>query len=205
MIPKLIPLEKTPEEVRQTILTNVVRMLTYRNWINPQAAAAEIKKLIGQYSDNLAYTIKLKNNKSYHIKFTGQKVTTVNNTFGLKDFLYNNKADSSLVIVKDISKKALEHVHRHYPTSEVFSEDELMLDLSTHVLFHPHEKILDRRDEANIKKFVDDYSLSTKRKIPKMLEEDISSRYLNMKRGDICRILRPSETSGYVPCYRLVI
>jgi DNA-directed RNA polymerase subunit H (RpoH/RPB5) len=204
-VPKLVPLEKSAEEIRQTILTNIVKMLIYREWIDKQNEQNEINNLINHQSDNLTYGVKLISGDIYSIKFTGQKVTTVNNTYGLKDFLHANKDKSNLIIVKDINKKARESINRHHPKTEVFTEDELMLDLSSHVLFHPHSKLIDRNDEEKTKEFLEAYSLSSKRKLPKIAEDDISARYLNLKRGDICKILRPSETSGYVPFYRLVV
>lgn len=203
---KIIPLRKSNEEIRQTILTNVVRMIVYRGWLSRAKEEETIHHLVTHYSDTLVYAVKLDaTDDKYMIKFTGLKVTAINNAFGLKDFLNANKNRTNLVIVKKINDKVKNQILSHYPKTELFTEDDLMIDRSKHVMMFPHERIVDGLDNDAVQKFINDYCLPNKKKLPQMNHNDMAARYLNLRRGDICRILRPSETSGYSAFYRIVV
>ena len=205
MSKELISQQKSTEDIRRTILTNVVKMLTYRGWINRDIEAEVIQKLVEKYSDTLVYSVDLNSGDKYMIKFTGQKVTTVNNVYGLKDFLHTNKNHSNIVIAKSINDRVLNQINMQYHKTEVFTEDELMIDLSSSVYFPKHEKVIDAESEDDLNRFIEMYNLSSRKKLPMMLRNDPGARYLNLKRGDIVRVLRPSETAGIVPFYRVIV
>ena len=180
-------------------------MVAYRGWISKDTVPSVAKKLIETHSDTLVYGLKLDSGLNYRIKFTGQKVTALNNVYGLKDFLTANKNTPNIVVAKDIQEKIKGQILHLYPNTELFTEDEMMIDLSSHALFFPHEKVVSGTDEKAMSKFLDSYNLSSKKKLPIIHRNDISARYLNLKRDDIVRILRPSETAGMVPFYRITV
>ena len=95
----LVVLQKTPIEIRQTILTNVVKMIAYRGWIPSSNIDEKSQALIKMQPDDLIYKTKI-DSGDFHIKFTGQKVTTINNTYGLKDFLFGHKDARVLIVSK---------------------------------------------------------------------------------------------------------
>ena len=74
------------------------------------------------------------------------------------------------------------------------------MNLIEHIYVPSHE-ILSNEESQQI---IETYN-TRKRDMPKMLTNDPIARYYNMQPGQICRIIRPSETSGFVSYYRLVI
>ena len=75
-----------------------------------------------------------------------------------------------------------------------------MINLVEHDLVPQHE-ILSQSDAVKV---LNKYNC-IKRNLPRIISIDPVAKYYNMKPGDICRIIRPSKTSGFVPFYRLVI
>jgi len=202
LIPQLIPVEVNSEYIKNTVLTNTIKMLTERKILLKENKEKNIKKIINTQSDDLIYKVDFENeDKKYVIiKILNQKITAINKTSPIGEFLHQYKNDNKLVIVKSISNKTKQLVINTYPNTEVFLEKELMMNLIEHIYVPLHE-ILSNEESLQI---IETYN-TRKRDMPKILTNDPVARYYNMQPGQICRILRPSETSGFVPYYRLVI
>ncbi len=110
------------------------------------------------------------------------------------------KKNSKLVVVKEISKKAGQLVKTNYPKTEIFLDVELLMNIIDHHLVPRHELL----EASEVKTFYEKFNCK-KRNMPKILTSDPIVRYYNMNIGDICRITRPSENSGYSVTYRLVV
>jgi DNA-directed RNA polymerase subunit H (RpoH/RPB5) len=191
----LFQIEKSSEDIRKTLLTNSVKMLTERKLLPKSDLEKNIAKILSLQSDDMIYAI-----GNYSIKIVFQKVTAINKSYGISEFLAQLKSAPKIIIVKDISKKALQYILNSFSNTEIFLEKELMINLVDHVLIPVHEVLTD--DETAV--FYDKYNCK-KRNMPKMLSTDPVARYYNMKPGQICRIIRPSEKAGFVASYRLVI
>ena len=205
LIPQLIPVEVNSEYIKNTVLTNTIKMLTERKILLKENEEKNIKKIINTQSDDLIYKVDFENeekkDKKYVIiKILNQKITAINKTSPIGEFLHQYKNDNKLVIVKSISNKTKQLVTNTYPNTEVFLEKELMMNLIEHIYVPSHE-ILSNEESQQI---IETYN-TRKRDMPKMLTNDPIARYYNMQPGQICRIIRPSETSGFVSYYRLVI
>lgn len=201
----LYQIEKSNDDIRKTILTNIIKMLTERKLLKKENLDINIENILKVKSDNLVYIVPLdkyvdENSKNFAIKIVFQKITAINKSFGISDFLVEYKMNPKLIVVKDISKKAQQHILNNYENTEIFLEKELMINIIDHVLVPKHELL--SQDEVQL--FFEKYNVK-KRNIPRILSTDPIARYYNMKPGDICRIIRPSEKSGYVPTYRIVV
>jgi DNA-directed RNA polymerase I, II, and III subunit RPABC1 len=180
-------------------------MLSERGLLKYENLENNIKSLTNKISDEMTYIIKLdkynnEDDEFYAIKFIPQKITAINKASGISEFLNKYKNKPNIVIVKSISGKAIQTVANNYPKAGIFSEDELMINLVEHDLVPQHE-ILSQSDAVKV---LNKYNC-IKRNLPRILSTDPVAKYYNMKPGDICRIIRPSKTSGFVPFYRLVI
>lgn len=206
---QIYQIEKNAENIRKTILTNIIKMLTERQLLKPKDLDKNIAKTLDLKSDDMVYVIDLdpvdkeaakEYTDKFVIKILLQKITSVGKASIIADFLNTYKKNSKLVVVKEISKKANQLVKSNYPKTEVFLDVELLMNIIDHHLVPTH-KVLEA-SEANT--FYETFNCK-KRNMPKILTSDPIVRYYNMKLGDICRITRPSENSGYGVTYRLVI
>lgn len=82
---------------------------------------------------------------------------------------------------------------------ETFEEDELLFCVLSHELVPTFETLTHSERQVLCKSFK-----ITQAQLPRMLLSDPVCRFLGLKRGDIVRITRTSETAGEYVCYRYV-
>jgi len=85
-------------------------------------------------------------------------------------------------------------------TIEHFRDEELMVDITEHELV-PHHQLLTDADKAAL---LDRYTLKPDQ-LPRIQAGDPIARFLGLKRGEVVKINRPSETAGRYVTYRIVI
>ena len=79
---KIFQLEKNNEDIRKTVLTNIVKMFTERKLLNFENLATNIEKLTSIQSDDYTYILNIENykneaDKKYIIKIFNQKITAI--------------------------------------------------------------------------------------------------------------------------------
>jgi DNA-directed RNA polymerase subunit H (RpoH/RPB5) len=74
------------------------------------------------------------------------------------------------------------------------------IDITKHEFVPRHIKLTDEQLEEVLKKF----NLS-KKQLPRILKEDPSLLKLDVKKGDVIKIIRKSPTTGESEFYRVVI
>jgi len=201
---KIFQVEKNNEDIRKTILQNSVKMLTERGLLKKENLDKNIKMIIDTQSDDYTYTINLDNPKNKNdtkliIKIMYQKITSISKQSNISEFLLKYKEMPKIIIVNDITTKALQQIANNYLKTEVFLEEDLMINLVDNMLV-PKYEIIDQNNDN----FYVDYKCK-KRNIPRMLSTDPVAKYYGLKKGDIVRIIRSSETSIVSPFYRLIV
>ncbi|RCI13991.1 hypothetical protein L249_8047 [Ophiocordyceps polyrhachis-furcata BCC 54312] len=83
---------------------------------------------------------------------------------------------------------------------ECFLEDDLLVNITHHELV-PRHVLLSRDEKAALLKR---YRLK-ETQLPRMLQKDPVARYLGLKRGQVVKIIRASETAGRYASYRLCV
>ncbi|QKF94069.1 DNA-directed RNA polymerase subunit 5 [Fadolivirus algeromassiliense] len=204
---KIFQIEKSPDDIRKTVLTNIVKMLTERNLINKENLEKNIETLLSTTTDDHTYSITLDNYKNnddkiIFIKMFHQKISAISKQSGISDYLNKYKDKPKLIIVKGINTKAEQSILNNYPKTEIFLENELMINIIDNILV-PRYEILDHETD-DFKQFCELYNCK-KRNIPKLYSHDPMAKYYNLKKGDIVRIIRASETAGLSSFYRIVI
>jgi DNA-directed RNA polymerase subunit H (RpoH/RPB5) len=200
--PLLLPIKKDSDTIKQTVLTNIIKMLTYRKWLKNK----NIDKLSSMNSDDSLYKIKTDidingepNNNVIYIKLLPQKVTGINKSPIIVDFLKTYKKEHKILVVDSISDKAYQQLVS-MPNIEIFNENALMINLVEHVSSPQYEVLTN--DETN--EFLESYHV-TKNKLPILFSNDPAALYLNLKKGQIVRIIRNSEMTASSIAYRIVV
>jgi DNA-directed RNA polymerase subunit H len=211
--PHLIPVRKDPEIIRNEVLTNFTKMFIERGLIkkdNIKKAQHDFDKL----SDNDVYIIKLdkamnpdntsedyiKKFKSdmVAIKIIHQKILGIAKVPAIKEFIDGYNYCHKIFIFESISDKAKGAI-TSIPNTEVFTEGFLMINLVEHIDSPKYEVL----SEDEIKEVLESY-LVKRKELPKILTTDPVVSYFNLKRGQIIRVIRCSEQSGYSIIYRIV-
>jgi DNA-directed RNA polymerase I, II, and III subunit RPABC1 len=204
--PQLVPIEISNEKKRVTILSNVIKMLTNRKLLAENDLDKNIKKIVETQTDDYTYKINLDTkvespeNKVFIVKVISQKITAINKSSGISDFLHTYKNFSKIIIVNLINNKTRQHIEANYPHTKIFLEKQLLMDIVAHDVVPLHAIMNPEDTEAFLKE-----NFVRKKDMPKIYTTDPIAQYYDMKQGQICRIVRPSETSGLVAFYRVVV
>ncbi|TPX35733.1 hypothetical protein SmJEL517_g01979 [Synchytrium microbalum] len=105
-----------------------------------------------------------------------------------------------LVFQKSLTSQAAQIVQEMQQTYhlELFKENELLVNITRHILVPAHEVMSD----AEKKQLLQRYRLK-EQQLPRIQLGDPIAKYYGLKRGQVVRIIRPSETAGKYVTYRL--
>lgn len=221
--PLFQPVKKDVDTIRNTVLSNLVKMLVNRKWILPENLQTVTQNLLKTHSDEDLFKIKLAKSLSeistYEptedgkekedgetfdgtliiVKILPQKLTGVYKSPIISEFLNVYKKNHKILIIESISEKAKQNLSS-FEHTEIIEESFLMLDLLEHVC-SPQYEVLSPTEE---KEFLERYHL-TRRQMPKMFDTDKTAIYLYLKKKQIVRIIRNSELTGKSIYYRIVV
>lgn len=201
----IINLKKTVDEIRQTVLTNIVKMLTERKWLDENNLNANIKKILSQESDDFTYNIVLDNPKTVKqcvIRLYNQKITSVSKQSNISEFLKDYKDSHKIIVVEEITTKTQQHIFNNYDKTEIFLERSMMVNLVDNI--YTSRYIVIPKDSEQYKQFFSEFQCR-KKDMPKILHNDPAARYYNLDKYDIVRVIRASETSGLSSTYKIIV
>lgn len=88
---------------------------------------------------------------------------------------------------------------------QVFPIRALMFNVTKHKLVPKHEKI-DKDEYSNyLNDFLQSLHINNTSNLPKILESDPVAMFIGLRPGDLCKITRPSKSSGKHTFYRYCI
>lgn len=206
--PLLLPIDLDLESIRKRVLTNIAKMLRYRGLLDKKRwNEGHIAKFVQRRADNNTYKFPLDNHfpkekdfdhKHVVVKIVAQKINSISSSPIVNDFLKNFTDNYKILVFDSISDKALAAFSAN-DRIEVFTEKFLMLDLLS-LDSSPDYEVLTPEETKQVK---NSYNMDNKT-IPKMQYIDAARRYLNLKKGQVVRIIRNSERTGRSIGYRRV-
>ena len=106
----------------------------------------------------------------------------------------------AIIIVKEQTSLARKEQTEVNLTLETFQLDDLQVNITHHSLVPKHSVLTDEEKLDLLKKYrIQDHQL------PKIQVSDPIARYFGVTRGQVMKIVRPSETAGRYITYRIAI
>ena len=106
----------------------------------------------------------------------------------------------AIMIVKEQTSLARKEQSECMMTLETFQLDDLQVNITHHSLVPVHSVLSDEEKLELLKKYrIQDHQL------PKIQVTDPIARYFGVSRGNVMKIVRPSETAGRYITYRIAI
>lgn len=184
-----------------TILENIVKMLTERKFLDINNLEKNYKNLLKDYTEERIFKIKSDFSKEvYHLMILPDKINTIIKKVQNLEQFCANAGDNNKIIVGNFALKAYKQFLEKYNNIEIFFKQELLINIIEHEL-QPKFILLSKEEK---KKKMEEYNLK-QGNLQKILKTDAIARYYNAKIGDIFRIIRPSFYSGEGYSYRIVI
>jgi DNA-directed RNA polymerase subunit H (RpoH/RPB5) len=209
---------KDSNTVMETVITNIVKMLAYRKWIDNNSINDIVNELLKSKKDEKIFNIKLTKNlkdietyepfenkvewknfngNNIYVYLSNQKITGKSQT--ITDFIAKYLNFHKIIIVDSITEKSRQTLSSSKFT-EVFTEHEFMMNITEHVCC-PEFNVLTTQE---IEMLLESYCAKRK-ELPKQYDIDPISRYLYLKRGQVIRIIRNSSITAQSVSYRIII
>ena len=196
-------IEKSDEDIRKTVLMNIVKMITERGILKYEDLDKNINSLLSQQSDEYIYKIKPVNHLLIVIKLYQTKIASINKTSSIYEFLTKHSEHHKIVVTKEMNDNNIKNIKNTFPRTEIFMENTLMVNLLENEFVSPYE-IIGRETEL-YKNFYSDHKCK-KKNLPEIRgNTDKMALYYNLKKDDIIKVLRPSESTGLSAHYRIVV
>ncbi|TDL25611.1 RPB5 subunit of DNA-directed RNA polymerase [Rickenella mellea] len=144
-----------------------------------------------------------KNNPSDHIFifFSEEKSVGVKTMRKLVTIMEEKSITRGIIIfpgnMTPSARKVIVAMSQQYQLEE-FSESDLLVNITRHTLVPQHQKLTNEEKKTLLEK----YRLK-ETQLPRIQLADPVARYYGLKRGNVVKIIRPSETSGRYASYRI--
>jgi DNA-directed RNA polymerase subunit H (RpoH/RPB5) len=208
-IPELLPIEKSFHQQLIDVKTTIIKMFCNRGFILPENKNNYIKKFIEIENDDMEFIIDLDNSKNYnteiknkkiYIKIFDYKISSINKSSPLGEFINKYDKEYKFLIVQDITSRAEDMINEYNTQLEIFKFNKLQSDITEHVLVPKHIVLTKEEGEQVLEAY-----RARKRDMPLIRSNDPVAKYYNMKAGEIVKILRTTPSTCIVVSYRLVI
>jgi len=173
------------------IIKNVLKMFMYRRLIEEK----DIKQILSNINvkDN---EIVIKTKKNNYLLYITDDVQSINKNPEIIKLLKKNEDYNKIIVCDKFEKKTVDQLNQ-YKNIEIFTKNYILLNILDNKFLQPRFEFIDEKEleGLNIKK----------NQFPKMESIDPVARYLNLKPGDIIKVIKNNENTLYSVEYNLVI
>jgi DNA-directed RNA polymerase I, II, and III subunit RPABC1 len=139
-----------------------------------------------------------------YVEFSNKEKVSLDTVKDIGLRLFNQQLRSGILIAKGtftpICKQAIQEMAEADISLETFEEKDLIVNITEHELVPKHIILSNEDKDLLLKK----YKL-TPNQLPKILLSDPIAKYLGLKRYQVVKIVRPSETAGKYITYRIAV
>lgn len=199
----LFPIFKSNDDKIAAIISNVVRMLSRRIYIDDNGdkhyiLSYETTMNNMKQGDKGEYIFKADNGDRYAVKIVFDNITTTGSNSPIAAFMKDYSKHIKIIVASDYKNRIADWITND--GSYIFTEFSMLSDLmaNKHV---PKFELLSPSEMQLVKK---EYGINDD-SIKKMKIYDPVTKYFNLGIGDIVRIIRPSPTTGEAVDYRIVV
>uniref|UniRef100_A0A6G6AAS6 RNA polymerase subunit 5 n=1 Tax=Borely moumouvirus TaxID=2712067 RepID=A0A6G6AAS6_9VIRU len=196
---------KSDSEKVKTILTNILKMLSNRIYMDKEDKKQNLlnlennfdpAKYVDDKGDN-TFTLTTRNGDKYAIKIMFQKISAIGKQSPVSEFINEYNNHKKIIVAQEYNAKIESQVSKY--GAQIFLESRLLSDLINNK-FQPEFELL---SPTEMKQFKTEYNVN-EYTIKKYNRSDPVVQYFGLKKGDIIRIIRPSIVSGESIDYRIV-
>ncbi len=194
LVLKLYKVYKTLNQMMLDRGYDIEIIKNYEEWFQEVKNKAEMSGLFAKkINDNDVKRI-------YYHYIPSEKI----NADSIKNFIQrikDTKSESGIIIISGkISPQAnikIQDANTELPI-DIFTVNDLVVNITEHELVPKHELL----PQEEKKKLLDRYKIK-ENQLPKILTTDPVAKYLGLKKGDVVKITRVSETAGRYITYRI--
>lgn len=192
---------KTEQDKTNTIIKNVLIMLSNRIYIedDKKYQLLDPEKTINKIDDkgDGTFTFKTNNGDNFALKIIFQKISATGKQSAISEFFKEYAKFKKIIVAQDFNNKIEIHVAKHH--TQIFKEKMLLED----IIMNRDQPKFELLSPSEMEAVKEEYNI-TDYMVVKMTRFDPITKYYDLKRGDIIRIIRPSSTSGEAVAYRIV-
>ena len=201
LLPKLFRVSKTLNKMmedRGYIVDDSQKEMSFQDWIDKNNNKATLNGIFYKKDENNPENIV----RLYFEYLEGSKISA--NDIGI--FFSNMKeakADTGIIIISgqmtSQAKQKMTDINRELQV-DFFNISELMVNITEHSYVPKHILLSDDEKSMLLKR----YKIK-ENQLPKILTTDPVARYLGLRRGNVVKIIRDSETAGKYVTYRITV
>ncbi|XP_020592510.1 DNA-directed RNA polymerases II and IV subunit 5A-like [Phalaenopsis equestris] len=140
-------------------------------------------------------------NDRIFVFFPNEPKLNVSVTRRYAERMRSEKIFRGIIVVQEVptphAKHAIEDLSQKYYL-EVFLDAELLVNVNNHMLVPKHEVLSNEEKKELLKRYT-----VKETQLPKMMSNDPIAKYLGIRRGQVVKITRKSETAGIYITYRI--
>ena len=201
-----------PIEARWCIRKTVCKMLNARGYLVAQAELDRDKDSFTEEfgedprRDALTLQFDLREDPTQHIFvfFPDEEKVGVKTIKEYAKRMKDEQVNRAIIVVQQsltpFARQSLLECQAQKFYIEQFQEAELLVNITDHVLVPEHILLSDEQKRV----LLDRYKVK-ETQLPRIQMHDPVARYFGMRRGQVVRIIRPSETAGRYVTYRLCV